>query len=142
MAQLNLEGLTGSMDAVCFPRQYREYKSLLNSDKVLFIKGEITLDRDETKLIINNVRDISQKSENKNFGLYLKAYAKDDPVFVRALEMVRENKGADQLFVYFTKDKLLTKYNRDYNVKITPQLIDELKNILGDKNVAVKKEEA
>ena len=142
MAQLNLEGLGGSLEAVCFPRQYKEFKSLLNSDKVLFIKGEVSLDREEyPKILINDVVDITRSKESKNFGLYLKAYAKDDPIFIKALDIIRKNKGQDMLFVYFTKDKVLTKYNSDFKVNITPSLLEDLKNLMGDRNVAVKKEE-
>ena len=142
MAQLTLEGLTGSIEAVCFPRQYKEAKQLLNSEMVLLVSGTLDTSREEyPKILINKVESVENLKESKNFGLYLKAYSDDDSVFLKALQLVKNFKGSDSLFVYFSKDKRLTKYNDSFNVTITEELLQQLKQILGDRNVAVKKEE-
>jgi len=62
MAFIDIEDLTGSMEAIVFPTVFEKYKSLLLPDSKVYIKGRIDHKEDEApKLIVEDVRPLDKK---------------------------------------------------------------------------------
>ena len=142
MAQLNFEGLTGSIEGVCFPMTYRKIKNELKEDCPLFLTGKLDFSREENpKILLEKAIPMKSVHKSQNLGLYLKVYSDDDIMFKKAIEIIKVNKGKTPLFVYFSKTKKLTKAPQNLNVNISEKLIEDLIDILGERNVAQKKEE-
>ena len=79
----------------------------------------------------------ADKPRSKNPGLYIRVPSKDSELFRRSMDIVNIFEGTDELFVYFTDRKQLTKAN-GIRTMVNGPMIDELKRVLGDGNVAVK----
>jgi DNA polymerase-3 subunit alpha len=58
MAILQLEDLTGSTEAVVFPKTFDKVKHLLEQDKRLMVWGKIDRRDEQTQLIIDNMQPI------------------------------------------------------------------------------------
>jgi DNA polymerase-3 subunit alpha len=51
MAFVNMSDLTGSIEIVVFPKIFAEFKNLLNSDKVVLVRGRISRRNDSVSVI-------------------------------------------------------------------------------------------
>ncbi len=58
MAFLTIEDLTGTIEAVVFPKLYKESSSLLVPEKCIALSGKISLRKDEKSLVIEAVKEI------------------------------------------------------------------------------------
>ena len=62
MAFINIEDLTGSMEAIVFPTVFEKYKSLLHPDSKVYIKGRIDSKEDEApKLLVEEIRPLGKR---------------------------------------------------------------------------------
>lgn len=58
MAFIQLEDLTGTMEAVAFPESYKAFSHLLEEDKIVAIKGKVKIRDGEKSLMIDGVKEI------------------------------------------------------------------------------------
>ena len=73
MAFITLEDLYGAIEVVVFPQTLKKFNILLNDDSIILIKGAISIDGDEAKLIARDIKDINEEyrfnSEKISFDL-------------------------------------------------------------------------
>ncbi len=73
MAFITLEDLYGAIEVVVFPQTLKKFNILLNDDSIILIKGAISIDDDEAKLIARDIKDINEEyrfnSEKISFDL-------------------------------------------------------------------------
>ena len=166
MAYLGIEDLTGSMEAIVFPKVLSKLNIMTDVDRTLFISGRISFREDEDpKLIVEDARPLDdigsvtqqaevydsikkeQKAELRNdssktakrLGLYLKVSSKRDKVWINAQKYLAVFDGDTPVYVYFTEDKKLTLAPRNMWVSVCDVLIRVLKEELGEENVAYLK---
>jgi DNA polymerase-3 subunit alpha len=58
MAFVQLEDLTGTIEAVAFPTTYKNFMNMLLEDKILAIKGKVSIREGEKTLVIDEVKEI------------------------------------------------------------------------------------
>ncbi len=58
MAFVQLEDLTGTIEAVAFPTIYKNFMNMLMEDKILAIKGKVSIREGEKTLVIDEVKEI------------------------------------------------------------------------------------
>ncbi len=58
MAFVQLEDLTGTIEAVAFPTTYKNFMNLLLEDKILAIKGKVNIREGEKTLVVDEVKEI------------------------------------------------------------------------------------
>lgn len=164
MAYLTIEDLTGSMEALMFPRVLSGLSGLAVIEKAVYITGRLSLREDQApKLLVDdmlplekagNVRqqaDLysgrskemqevvnSNMAKGKNHsGLYLKVSSKNADNWIRSQKFMAVFDGDTPVYVYFTQDKQLTLAPRNMWVSVCDVLLRVLKEELGDANVAV-----
>lgn len=162
MAFFTIEDLYGSIEVVCFPRQYEKYKNLIEEDMAVIINGKVdTSDEENAKIILNSIRnldDISQKEVdirinnsidtdkkevNKyNYNrkikvLYLQMKSTDQQLFKATMEIMENNPGDSRVVIYF-KDNNKKIGTKDKGVSIDNSIIKKFEKILGKENVVYK----
>ena len=57
MAFVTIEDLVGSVEVICFPRDYEKYRNLLNPDEKVFVQGRVSVSDDDVagKLICEQI---------------------------------------------------------------------------------------
>lgn len=143
MAFITLEDTTGSIEAIIFPKVLEQHYSLITEGKILAVTGRLSMkEEEEPKLMAQSfisIDKINQPSNNAdNTGLYIRVESMNSQQFNKAKAIIKSFEGNKPLFIYDISSSRLKKAPPSLFVDINNILINELKKILGDENVAVK----
>ena len=121
MAFITLEDLYGAIEVVVFPQTLKKFNILLNDDSIILIKGSISIDDDEAKLIARDIKDIneeyqfnsekisfdvrsnSNKSKNRQMNVRIDTIG-DEELLMKIFTITRKYPGKDRL-VLLPKDQ-------------------------------------
>ena len=139
MAFLKLEDLTGVIEVIVFPKTLTKVKELCVADSLVIIKGRLSIKEDELpKLICESIEPL-EKIENSK--VYLKA---EDTIgaktlAVRLKEIITDEfKGDTAVYIWAAKERQKFRVPRDRWVSLDTEIIQILKNKLGEENVKVE----
>ena len=71
MAMLTLEDLNGTVDAVVFPDTLAQYEDLVQTDRMVFLKGLVDFRREEPSIKVNAVYEIERAAESLTRAVYV-----------------------------------------------------------------------
>ena len=132
MAFVNIEDLYGSIEVVIFPETYKQYRNLIEDDKVVLVKGKLQVDDDDVKLLSQEFVDL----ENLDFKtLYLKTDYKE---YNGLIEVLKDYSGQTPVVVYFADRKKSFKLDKRLWVDTSSQNIKKLEQFLGKENVKLE----
>mgnify|MGYP001350269124 FL=1 len=134
MAFITLEDLFGSVEVIIFPKDFEKYKSILEIDNKVFIRGRATTEEDkDAKLICQEIipfdavpREIWIRFAD------LSEYLKAEKELFKILE---EYGGNDTVVIYCEKEKAMKRLPKSMNVKADSDLISKLNQIYSEKNI-------
>ena len=142
MAYIQLEDDTGSMELIAFARALDDGGAYVKDNAPLIIKGKISVrDEKDPQLMVDSIRPLSDtndpgtgappKPEEK---LWVKLPSADCPAMERIKLILEMFPGRQQMIVYCQD----TGRRIGASCVIHQALVDELKEMLGEKNVVVK----
>ena len=135
MAFVNIEDLTGVVEVVIFPRTFKQYRQLLQPDNVVLVKGKVNPAGEEIKIIAEEISSLVKRTYG---DLYLQ-FVKQDMETVQKVQLILQTyPGNNQVYLYFPRDKKLSKTSKDYWVDLDSQIIKQLEQVLGASNVKIK----
>lgn len=99
MAFINIEDLTGNMEAIVFPQVLEKYKNLLLPDSKVYIKGRIDYKEEEApKLLVEEVKPLEKDAVE---GTVVFIVSKKDNINMNNVrEFVSSHKGNSQVVIY------------------------------------------
>jgi len=145
MASVLIDDGTGKIEVAFFSDTYEKYKDELNIDQIIFIKGKLK-ENSYTKKSSFSVEEI-QLAKNiignqaKGLKINLDSCKMEVNKFIVDLKSILNNnkKGNCPIYIDYidkgTKVRLLLP--ETYNVSVTDNLIDEMKNKFTEKNVKI-----
>ena len=134
MANCVFEDMTGSMGVVVFPRTNKEQESKLRKDAVLTISGKVMVNEDgPPEIILDGIFDSSNIPTAQR--LFIKVAKKNAAQMRSIISVLSRYAGENTVIVYVESNKQKLPMKR--GVDISPALLRELKDMLGDENVAV-----
>ena len=139
MAFLKLEDLTGTIEVIVFPKTLDKVKELCVTDSLVIIKGRLSLKEDEPpKLICESIEPLEKINNSK---VYLRA---EDTIEAKELSkrlkelLIKEYLGDTPIYIFASKEKQKFRVPRDRWVSLESNVIDLLKENLGEENVKVQ----
>lgn len=136
MAFITLEDLFGTIEVILFPRDYEKYKSLLENDTKIFVRGKVTVEEEKpAKLICQDIipfDDIPQELWIKYSSM--SEFQKDEQTLYALLD---EYDGKDSVIIYCEEEKCIKKLPKSRNVKAEKELIHRLTTIYSVENVRI-----
>lgn len=149
MAFLTLEDLTGQVEVICFPRVYTAAARHLAEDAVLYVRGRLSLHEDEVKVMADEVGPLARAQPgqpradaDKAAGsiLYLRARAKtnSDPVIAALSDVLSRYRGETPVRIKLEPSGKWIEVNAQYRVTLGPELLQQLRVLLGEQAVVVK----
>lgn len=140
MAFVTVEDMTGSIEVIIFPKLMMPYFKYIEVGKAVFIMGHISVREDEApKLILDTAKFAAQvKSDReKRTGLFIRLPSSECSEYSQISEITEQfrQNGNINLYFYFADTK---KYFPVGKIKITENLISELKKTAGEKNVILQ----
>ena len=150
MAYVTVEDDTASIEMLAFSNVLSQYGGYLRENSPVVITGRLSLrDDKEPQIVINRARPMSdfantqpepepasvQHSNRPISGtLYLRLPSEDDRLFPKIRAVLNMFPGDSTAVVYFAD----TKQRRGTRCVIMENMLEELKNVLGEGNVVVK----
>ncbi|HEX9026917.1 MAG TPA: OB-fold nucleic acid binding domain-containing protein, partial [Clostridium sp.] len=139
MAFLKLEDLTGTIEVIVFPKTLDKVKELCVTDSLVIIKGRLSLKEDEPpKLICESIEPLEKIDNSK---IYLRA---EDTIAAKELSkklkelLMKEHLGDTPIYIFASKEKQKFRVPRDRWVSLDDNVINFLKENLGEENVKIQ----
>lgn len=139
MCFLSLEDLQGNIEIVVFPKVMEQYTALLEEETVVLIKGRANVSADgEVKVIASTISTWEETEQKNNPTLWLKQPAGKETPLLWITPILERYSGNTPVYIYEEKTKRKMKADSKYWVTLEEGLLQELRMLLGDENVAVK----
>lgn len=146
MAFVTLEDLYGTFEGIVFPKVYENCKDVLYEDSIVLIEGTINAAEDDApKLICNKItelrKNITNSAKLKEKKLYIKVADKNHYMKIKneLFTNISKYSGNDCVIIYSEQEKANMVLPKNCWVNASDnELINELKNMLGETNIAVK----
>ncbi|WHY76440.1 DNA polymerase III subunit alpha [Neobacillus sp. WH10] len=143
MAFLTISDASGEMEAVVFPAIYKKFQSLFRQGNFVLIEGKIEERDGKLQFIIQQVSDLEQWLKTraaKHPVLYLKITSsqQDEQLLQKINQLLKENKGDAGVILHDEVTKKTVRLATENNVNPTPEVQQQLRNLLGSKNVVLK----
>ena len=136
MAFITIEDLFGTVEVIIFPRDYEKYSRYLNEDEKVFVAGHANVEEDKNgKLICEKIYSFDdtkrelwlqfatkESYEEKEKELYSRLYGSD---------------GNDEIVIYIASPRAMKRLGQNYNIHINPELVGNLTEFLGEKNIKI-----
>lgn len=136
MAFTEIADVTSVCEMIIFPKTFGLYNHIIQAEIPMVITGRISVKDDTVKQIICEKIEFIDEYVNTQ-SLYIKVDSISSASFKKALDIISKNSGNSPLFIYCKDTKKLMKSDK-YKCDITESLINELKAILGEENIAKK----
>lgn len=151
-AYVTIEDMFGTMEMMVFGSVLEKSSFLLMDGNIVEVHARVSVREDEEpKLMCDEIisapdpnatqeRNFSstQQYQTRNPGLYLKVKNKNCFEYERAMLLLSLFEGHTPVYIFFEDEKKLTLAPRKMWVAKNDVLLGELKNKLGEKNVAVR----
>ena len=139
MAFITIEDLVGTVEVIVFPRDYEKIGKMLNVDDKVFVSGRISAEEDRaSKMILESIRPFSEpKKELWIQFTDVEEFKRREP---ELLSTIMDSEGSDSVIIYVKKEKMKKVLPASRNIKVTDELLGQLYQMFGEKNVkAVEK---
>lgn len=136
MCFLTLEDLVGTVEVVVFPRDYEKYRSYLEEENKIFVRGRVSEEDDApSKLICEAVIPFEQTKKELWLQFADKAaFLKEEQFLYDTME---SSDGEDQVVIFCRAERAVKRLPENRNVCAEPGLLSRLTNYLGESCVKV-----
>jgi DNA polymerase III subunit alpha len=136
MAFITLEDLFGVVEVIIFPKDYEKYKTMIEPDQKIFVRGKVSVEEEKpAKLICQDIipfdsvlQEVWIKYKN------LAAFQEDEQSLYSLLE---EYDGKDSVVVYCEEEKCMKKLPKSRSIKADKDLIQRLYTIYLEENIRI-----
>ncbi|WP_150137543.1 DNA polymerase III subunit alpha [Candidatus Enterovibrio escicola] len=142
---LTLDDRSGRMEVMLFSDELEKYRDLIEKDRILVVSGQVSFDdfNSSIKMCAREVLDISQarKKYLRSIAISITERQIDNTFFSRFSEVLAPHRdGSIPINLYYQRDDVRAKLVLGTEWSVTPddKLIDELKSLLGDKQVELE----
>ncbi|WP_040207665.1 DNA polymerase III subunit alpha [Neobacillus jeddahensis] len=143
MAFLTVSDASGEIEAVVFPTVYKRVQPLLRQGNFVLLEGKLEERDGKLQFIIQQVVEIEEwlKSKSKKAAvLFLKIPANlmDEKLLQKINQLLKENSGGTGVVLHYEETRKTIKLSVENNVNPTLALQQQLRDMLGSKNVVLK----
>ena len=143
MAFLTIEDTTGSLECIVFPNQYEKFERL-NQEHVFIIKGHISIKEEEAAVVL--VDDITTleallnpEEEGECLLLRLDENKRTEEIRNQLLAIFIKYPGKTKVVVESLENHVKKAFPPRYNIRICEQIVQELRNVVGNECVVLPK---
>ena len=132
MGYANLEGVTGSVECVIFPRTLQLYGRYFHDDAPVLVKGRLNIREDRVNsLLIEEMTDLEGASKK----LYIRLPVLSDSYKV---QKIIQNYPGQTPIVLVDSKRVAKAAPWDWNVKVDEELMSTLQAVFGKENVILR----
>lgn len=137
MAFIEVEDLDGSIEIIVFPRILQKYSDIILEDKIIYIKGNMSIKEGENAKIIANKFEEIIKIDDRELWIKLEDI-KDNEQLYSLKKLLNKHKGNSLVCLYCQKSKKAFKAEKNCMVDLNEELMEELQKKYGVQNIKIK----
>ncbi len=157
MVFITLEDLDGAVEVIAFPQVYEKHKELIRKEEIVIIEGRLDVAEGKTKLIAEGIfrldeylsakeptlkKEKKRRDPLKSLHLEINLSNKNNPpdILVKLKEIFCTYPGENQVILHFKEKRrtVLHAIDKKYSVDIDDELMEKIRNILGDDRVWIE----
>lgn len=145
MCFVTLEDMSASIECIIFSRQYAERIQHLQLGNIILIHGRLSLREDKEPTVVcetiepnpkNIMKEEAKPQKKQRKGIFLRLSSRECSQIEKINTLIDIFCGDFPLYAFYSDEN---KYDRIGFVNLNNPLIDELKYLIGDENVVVRK---
>ena len=136
MAFITMEDLVGTVEVIVFPKDYEKYRSYLEEDRKVFIRGRVTVEEDKpAKMICQGMVPFDDIPKQLWIQCRTKEEyrEKEDGLFA----VLGGYDGQDTVIIYLASERAKKQLPNSRMTRVCPELLEQLYQMFGDENVKV-----
>lgn len=142
MAFVNIMDESDELDLVVFPNVYVKHIKLLDKGKIIIANGKIDYKNNKKQMIVNELVDAtnltSDKQSNKILYLRFENLNDDNEKLYHIKKLLSKQSGKIPVLFYNEATDKYQKQAAKFNFYESKELLDQLKDILGEDNCVLK----
>ena len=136
MAFFSIEDTQGMVEVIVFPKDYEKYRSLIQQDEKVFVRGRVSVNENEGgKVICESITTFDETPSE--LWLRFKNREHYNEIWSQIEAVCNDSDGNDKVIIYLTEEKQKKILPPSKNVRADGELTDKLKNLIGEDNVVV-----
>ena len=140
MAIVTVEDLEGTLDALVFPKTFKEYGTHLAKDAILFFKGQLDRKEQDPKLLVNEIVPVHEvhKKFTRSIHVRLLTMGLEDDKLKNLQEILSKYPGNVPVYLEFMDDnKVRSQMLVDRTLFVRPEesLVSSLRQVLGEEAI-------
>lgn len=138
MAFINLEDLYASVEVIVFPRTFEKYKSLMEEDEIVIIKGRVTIrEEEQPKILCEDIKPLLKINSEKIYILV------ENEVMVKdALKKIKQNltiyRGNTPVYLCTKEPRKMYAVDKGLWLSEEIDVMEILRNIFGQDNIKIQ----
>jgi len=143
MAIMRLEDLNGTVEALVFPRSFKDAESNIREDALVFVKGRVSLREDAPKIIAEEVLPLedARLKYTRALSIELITTGLEEATLTGLRELFQRHKGSTPVRIHLKMPEGKTVQiaaGNKVTVAPTDELITEIEDLVGEGCVNVK----
>ncbi len=130
-----LEGVSGRVEIVLFPRTLQENSHLFHNDGAVLAAGKLNIREDRSNsLLIDKLSELQAAAQK----LYLRTPTQSEAVMATILRLIKGHSGSTRLVLYDSAVKIAKAAPANWSVEPSAELLAKLEAEFGKENVILK----
>ena len=142
MAFVTISDTSGDCSLTLFPTKYRQFIELLTDKTVLYVEGKVESKREGIPQIVvqqmDDIEIIMGSQTNKKCFIRIQEEQNNNETLAEMKRIMMKSKGNIPVVLYYVQTNKKIGLAEESWINDTPELIEELENLLGKENVVLK----
>lgn len=140
MAFLTISDPSLEMDAVVFPKVYRQISSLLKEGEIVFLEGRVDRRNDRKQFIVEKCEQMGQVMKEMGQTLYIKIsqQAETSGKLHALKKLLKKFQGRTPVVLFYETSKRVNRLSVSHWVFMSDECRQQLNNLLGEENIILK----
>ena len=136
MAFVTIEDLAGSVEVIVFPKDYEQYRPLLEMDRKIFVRGRVSADgENQAKLVCGKIIPFEDVPREVWIQFPDKAaYDREEEELFRFLSF---SDGNSPVVIYLSRERGMKRLPPSRNILLDEDILAQLQKKYGQSNVKV-----
>ncbi|AGY81564.1 DNA polymerase III subunit alpha [Carnobacterium inhibens] len=142
MAFVTISDTSGDCSLTLFPTKYRQFIELLTDKTVLYVEGKVESKREGIpQIIVNQMDDVEKitgSQTDKKCFIRIQEEQNNNETLEKMKNVMMRSKGNIPVVLYYVQSNKKIGLAEESWINDTPELIEELENLLGKENIVIK----
>ena len=140
MAKFELEDFTGTVEIICFPRDFIKFGYKIFEEGIVMVEGHLNQEGNKYSVVLSHINALDELSENKFLNLYVLIDDESRDNIVELKKLLLENRGENKVLLAMDTDgkKEIIKLSRKYDVNLSRKFMRKLAKLVGIKKIKIR----